>query len=118
MNVNNVALGFYVAAIFISASEEEARNADGRRVMNHYLLVAIGGRKGAFNIKYDDSETAFSDFIADLSVGDEILCGVRYNVFNGVVYFSLTSIQWLRARKVSASPAVDKLVEKVSGGSK
>lgn len=112
---DNIAYGFYVAGKFVYASEEVYKDADGKEVKAGYLLVVIGGRKGAFNIKYDLSDADFAEFVDGLKGGDEILAGVRPSAFNGSVYYSLVSLQYLRMPDFASAPAsaVDKMEARI-----
>lgn len=111
----NIPLGKYIAAMFISVSEE-TRIVDNKSVTAGYLLVAIGGRKGAINVKFDPSESEFTDFISGLSLGDEILAGVNDSAFNGSVYYSLRSIAYLRKKVKSPASAVEKMEAAIKSG--
>lgn len=119
MITDNIRLGKYVAAMYISDAVEE-REIDGKHTISGYLGVSVGGRRGAFDIKYDPDDPDFKDFISGLSVGDEILCGVDINTYKDSVYYKLKSLQYLRKpEKVSGASAVDKLEASIkSGGGK
>lgn len=115
----NIELGFKIAATFIEASyESDPRDP---RKTNGYLLLTIGGRKGAFNVKFDPADGDIAEFLEDVRMGDELFASVQVSAFRDAAYFSLRGLQWLRVPerfKLAAAATAAAAKPAGSGGDK
>lgn len=101
----SIEYGFKIAALFVEATTEI--DPKDPRKQNGYMLLTVGGRRGAFNVKYDPEDGEIGEFLENLRMGDEVFASVSVSAFRDSCYFALRGLQWLRVpeRLKVATPA-------------
>lgn len=91
----NIKYGVYIAGCFVMASTEVRKTEEGQKETG-YLFLAIGGRRGGMNVRYDLDDKELVDFIDGLENGDDVFAGVQVSGFRDNAYYKLVSLQYLR----------------------
>lgn len=91
----NISYGVYIAGCFVMASTEVRKTEEGQKQVG-YVFLAVGGRRGGLNVRYDLEDAELCEFISGLENGDDVFAGVRSSGFKDNVYYTLTSLRYLR----------------------